>query len=77
MRMVDGFRGLEVIYVMTFGGPGMSTELLSLHIYKAAFVSQKLGHASVLSVLLLAIVTVLSIVILQLSNPLAKSKIRK
>ena len=42
-RMIDGFRGLEVIYVMTFGGPGLSTELFSLHIFKAAFISQKLG----------------------------------
>lgn len=71
MRMIDGFRGLEVIYVMTFGGPGLSTELLSLHIYKAAFISQKLGHASALSVLLLVLVTILSLLILRMSNPLA------
>lgn len=72
MRMIDGFRGLEVIYVMTFGGPGQSTELFSLHIYKAAFVSQKLGYASALSVLLLAIVTVLSLVVLAFANPLKR-----
>ncbi len=71
MRMIDGFRGLEVVYVMTFGGPGLSTELLSLHIYKAAFISQQLGQASVLSILLLAIMTVLSLAILRTGNPLA------
>jgi multiple sugar transport system permease protein len=70
MRMIDGFRGLEVIYVMTFGGPGQSTELFSLHIYKAAFVSQKLGYASALSLLLLVIVTVLSLCVLLIANPL-------
>lgn len=70
MRMIDGFRGLEVIYVMTFGGPGQSTELFSLHIYKAAFVSQKLGYASALSVLLLAVVTVLAVSVLLMANPL-------
>lgn len=70
MRMIDGFRGLEVIYVMTFGGPGQSTELFSLHIYKAAFISQKLGYSAALSILLLAVVTVLSLAVLMIANPL-------
>lgn len=74
-RMIDGFRGLEVIYVMTFGGPGLSTELFSLHIFKAAFISQKLGYASALSILLLVIVSVLALAILLISNPL-KAKAR-
>lgn len=74
-RMIDGFRGLEVIYVMTFGGPGLSTELFSLHIFKAAFISQKLGYASALSILLLVIVSVLALAILLISNPL-KTKAR-
>lgn len=76
MRMIDGFRGLEVIYVMTFGGPGLSTELFSLHLYKAAFISQKLGHASVMSMLLLAVVTLLSLAILRMANPLARGASR-
>ena len=70
MRMIDGFRGLEVIYVMTFGGPGQSTDLFSLHIFKAAFISQKLGYASALSILLLVLVTVLSLALLAIANPL-------
>lgn len=72
-RMIDGFRGLEVIYVMTFGGPGQSTELFSLHIFKAAFISQKLGYSAALSILLLVIVSVLSLAILLIANPLKAS----
>ena len=72
-RMIDGFRGLEVIYVMTFGGPGQSTELFSLHIFKAAFISQKLGYSAALSLLLLVIVSVLSLGILLIANPLRTS----
>ncbi len=74
MRMIDGFRGLEVIYVMTFGGPGLSTELFSLHIYKAAFISQNLGLASALSILLLVIVTLLSLAVLSFANPMRRSE---
>lgn len=70
MRIIDVFRALEVMYVMTFGGPGLSTELLSLHIYKTAFTAQKLGYASTIAVLLMAIILVFSIVVLVYQNPL-------
>ncbi|MCF8209722.1 MAG: sugar ABC transporter permease [Rhodoferax sp.] len=70
MRLIDAFRVLEVIYILTFGGPGDSTEILSLHIYKTAFVSQRLGSAAAISVLLLLVVACLSWAALSLSNPL-------
>jgi len=70
MRMIDAFRVLEVIYVLTFGGPGESTEVLSLHIYKTAFIGQKLGGASAISVLLLLVVMFLTWLALKMSNPM-------
>ena len=63
LRLIDAFKVLEVIYIMTDGGPGLSTEILSLHIYKTAFVSQQLGRAAALSNLLLGIVLVLSLLL--------------
>jgi multiple sugar transport system permease protein len=70
MRLIDAFRVLEVIYVLTFGGPGDSTEILALHIYKTAFVGQQLGLAAAISLLLLIVVISLSWFALKLSNPL-------
>ena len=70
MRLIDAFRVLEVIYVLTFGGPGDSTEILALHIYKTAFVGQQLGVAAAISLLLLVVVVLLSWGALRLSNPL-------
>jgi len=70
MRLIDAFRVLEVIYVLTFGGPGDSTEILALHIYKTAFVGQQLGVAAAISVLLLVVVATLSWGALRLSNPM-------
>lgn len=70
MRLIDAFRVLEVIYVLTFGGPGDSTEILALHIYKTAFVGQQLGVAAAISLLLLLVVALLSWAALRLSNPL-------
>ncbi len=72
MRLIDAFRVLEVIYVLTFGGPGDSTEILALHIYKTAFVGQQLGNAAAISLLLLVVVMGLSWFALRLSNPLSE-----
>lgn len=74
MRLIDAFRVLEVVYILTFGGPGDSTEILSLHIYKTAFVGQQLGAAAAISVLLLAVVAGLSWFALRLSNPLKEER---
>ncbi|MFM9924814.1 sugar ABC transporter permease [Variovorax sp. H27-G14] len=74
MRLIDAFRVLEVVYVLTFGGPGDSTEILSLHIYKTAFVGQQLGVAAAVSVLLLLVVAGLSWGALRLSNPMKDSQ---
>lgn len=73
MRLIDALRGLEVVYAMTNGGPGLSTELFSLHIYKSAFVTQRMGHSAALSVCLLVVTTALSAALLFLNNPLRRS----
>lgn len=74
MRLIDAFRVLEVVYVLTFGGPGDSTEILALHIYKTAFVGQQLGVAAAISVLLLVVVALLSWGALRMSNPLKNDR---
>ena len=74
MRLIDAFRVLEVVYVLTFGGPGDSTEILALHIYKTAFVGQQLGVAAAISVLLLVVVALLSWGALRLSNPMKSDR---
>lgn len=64
LRLIDSFRSLVVIFVMTEGGPGMSTEVLSLHLYKTAFLSQRLGLASAIAVVLIGIILLLTLVVL-------------
>ncbi|MCY3997201.1 MAG: sugar ABC transporter permease [Rhodobacter sp.] len=72
MRLIDVFRALEVMYILTGGGPGRATELLSLHIYNRAFDTQQLGYASAISVLLIVIVFLLSFAILKMGNPMSE-----
>ena len=73
MRLIDALRGLEVVYAMTNGGPGLSTELFPLHIYKSAFVTQRMGHSAALSVCLLIVTTLLSAALLLRNNPMRRS----
>ncbi len=72
MRLIDALRGLEVVYALTNGGPGLSTELFSLHIYKSAFVTQRMGHSAALSVCLLVVTSVLSAGLMWVNNPLKR-----
>ena len=74
MRLIDAVRGLEVVYVLTFGGPGQATELFSLHIYKAAFIGQRLGYASVLSVIMLLVVGGLSLALVRLTGSMQATR---
>lgn len=70
MRLIDVFRALEVMYILTFGGPGLSTQVLALHIYKTAFTAQQLGYASTISMLLISILLILSLGVMLYQNPL-------
>jgi len=70
MRIIDVFRALEVIFVMTGGGPGASTRVLSLTLFQTAFTGRDLGYASTIALLLSVILIVFSIVLLWFSNPL-------
>lgn len=48
----------DLIFILTEGGPDRATELLSILIYKSAFIRQDLGMASAASMILVAIVGV-------------------
>jgi len=66
LRLIDALRALVVMFIMTSGGPGMATEVLSLHIYKTAFVAHRLGQASTLAIFLILILLAISVVVLWL-----------
>ncbi len=65
LRITDAFKVLEVIFIMTFGGPGLATEVLSLHIYKIAFIGQQFGKAGALSLLFFTLSLLVSILLLK------------
>lgn len=65
LRLIDAFKVLEVILVMTEGGPGLSTEILALRISRTATEFRELGVAAAMSnylLMLLLFITVLMLV---------------
>jgi len=61
LRLIDAFKVLEVILVMTNGGPGLSTEILALRISRTASEFRELGEAAAMSNVLLILLLVLTI----------------
>jgi multiple sugar transport system permease protein len=60
IRAVDALRSLELVFMMTKGGPAGDTEVLPWYLYITGFLSLDLGYAAAMAVLMLALVTVLS-----------------
>ena len=50
--IVGSLTYFDIIYIMTDGGPGYTTRVLSLDMYNVAFLQDQYGYASVLAVLL-------------------------
>ncbi|WP_306259119.1 carbohydrate ABC transporter permease [Pararhizobium sp. IMCC21322] len=61
LRLIDAFKVLEVVLVLTNGGPGLSTEILSLRISRTASEFRELGEAAAMSNYLLIVLLLLTL----------------
>jgi multiple sugar transport system permease protein len=71
MKVMESLKVFTEVYVMTGGGPGDSTSLLSLFVVKQAFHFFQIGPASAASILLLALGIALAWSITKLQNRVA------
>ena len=62
LRLIDAFKVLEVILVMTEGGPGLSTEIIALRISRTATEFRELGIAAAMSNYLLILLMIFTLV---------------
>lgn len=61
IQLINEFRTYDLIYVLTKGGPGVSTELLSFFAYKRAFQGLQVNEGSAAAFLLLLIILVITV----------------
>ena len=66
--VIASFQCLDLIMVMTGGGPAKSTEVASLYIYKQSFEMMKAGYGAGLSVVMFLILTVLAVIMLKING---------
>ena len=52
LMIVGSLTYFDIVYIMTDGGPGYTTRVLSLDMYNVAFLQDQYGYASVLAVIL-------------------------
>ncbi|MBA3520349.1 MAG: sugar ABC transporter permease [Rhizobiales bacterium] len=61
IRVIFAIKTYDLIYIMTRGGPGTATDLVSYYIYRSAFVSLELGQACAMSGILLVVVVAVTL----------------
>jgi ABC-type sugar transport system permease subunit len=61
-RTLDAFRVFDLIYVMTGGGPGTSTEPLALYTFDALLQNLRFGYGAALSVVVFVVTFTLALV---------------
>ena len=61
LRVMDAFKVFDIVFTMTYGGPGQTTELVSMLIYKTGMKFFQIGQASAMSWIFLIIILVISL----------------
>ncbi|HEU4649138.1 MAG TPA: sugar ABC transporter permease [Gemmatimonadales bacterium] len=65
-RTLDAFRVFDLIYALTGGGPGTSTEPIALYTFNALLQNLRFGYGSALSVIVFAITFALALIYIRL-----------
>lgn len=65
-RLIDSFKAFPLIFVMTGGGPGVTTEPTNYYSYSQAFTLTFIGYSSAMIIVMLAATAALSAAIIRL-----------
>jgi raffinose/stachyose/melibiose transport system permease protein len=66
LATAGAFTVFDLVYVMTDGGPVNATDVAMVHIYTQAFQFNQFGYAAAMSYVLLALITLVSLVLMRL-----------
>jgi ABC-type sugar transport system permease subunit len=65
LKAIETFRTFDYVWVMTRGGPGSSSDIMSTFVYKQAFKHLKYGYSAALSLVVLLLMILLSFITLR------------
>lgn len=69
LRIMDLLKLIDIVYVMTGGGPGHASETMNLYNYLAALSYDKIGYGSAIALVLFAIVMACTLLLIRLRRP--------
>ena len=68
LNVIYSFEVFDLVFVLTNGGPGYSTTVLTVFIYNAAFQTQSVGYASAIGMVFMAIIMTITMLQWRISN---------
>lgn len=68
MSMVGSLKYFDLIYVMTGGGPGTSTELMATYMYKQSFRNFSMGYGSAVACGMFILISIIALITMNLIN---------
>ena len=74
LRLIDAIKNIDLIIVITQGGPGTSTEILNFHAYRTSFQDFQVGRGAALAMIVLVVILVLVMLLLGTINRLGKAE---
>jgi multiple sugar transport system permease protein len=75
LRLVESFKIIDTVFVLTGGGPGIATESLTLYTYQEGFKKFNLGYTSAISFLFLILVIVAGTLYLAIVKPQIEKRV--
>jgi len=61
IRSMDVFKTFDIVYALTFGGPGQSTTVATFYLYRQAFSFFRMGYASAIAWILFVVGLILAV----------------
>ena len=68
LNIIYSFEVFDMVFVLTNGGPGYATTVLTVFIYNSAFQTQSVGYASAIGIVFMAIIMTITLIQWRLSN---------
>lgn len=68
LSMVGSLKYFDLIYVMTGGGPGTSTELMATYMYKESFSNFNMGYGSAIAGGMFIMISLIALITMKLIN---------
>ena len=64
IRMIDALKSFDIIFAITQGGPGSTSETINIYLYSVAFVYYDVGYGSAIALVFFVLIVVLAAIML-------------